>query len=61
MGGLELHTRDKLAATHAHKTSEKNTKTAQRSYNSTQVPKSQSTKAKARIRYLNTVGCSMTA
>jgi hypothetical protein len=59
--GIEPHTRDKLAATHAHKTREKSTKTEQRSYNSKLVPKYQSTKAKARIQCLGVVGCSMTA
>jgi hypothetical protein len=59
--GIEPHIQDKLAATHAHKTREKSTKTAQQSYSSKQVPKSQSTKAKARIRCLAVVGCSMTA
>jgi hypothetical protein len=59
-GGIESHKRDKLAVTHVHKTREKSTKTAQRSYNSKQVSKSQSTKAKARIQFLGVVGCSMT-
>jgi hypothetical protein len=35
---MKPHTRDKLAATHAHKTRERSIKTAQRSYSSTQVP-----------------------
>ena len=60
-GGIESHTRDKLAMTHAHKIREKSTKTTQQSYSSKQVPKSQFTKAKVWIRCLGVVGCLMTA
>jgi hypothetical protein len=56
----ESTTRDKLVATHAHKSREKSAKIAQRCYSSKQVPKSLSTKAKAWIRCLGVVGCSMT-
>jgi hypothetical protein len=58
-GGVEANTRDKLATT--HKSREKSTKITKRCYISKQVLKSLSTKAKAWIRCLDIVGCSMTA
>jgi hypothetical protein len=60
-GEVETHTRDKLAATHAHKLRERSTETAQRDYNSEQVLKSLSSKAKAWMRCLDVVECSMGA
>jgi hypothetical protein len=60
-GNRTTHTRQTCSDSRTHTMREKSTKTTQRSYSSKQVPKSQSTKAKAWIRCLSIVGCSKSA
>jgi hypothetical protein len=60
-GNRTTHTRQTCSDSRTQNERERSTKTTQWSYNSKQVPKSQSAKAKAWIRCLSVVGCSMSA